>query len=62
MKLYHGTTEKAARAALAEGLCPRCETGDSSNWDDHPSSAEHVYLTETYAGYFAMAATEGDER
>jgi hypothetical protein len=62
MKLYHGTTETVARLALTEGLCPRSETGADSRWEAHPSSGEHVYLTETYAGYFAMSATEGDER
>lgn len=60
MLLYHGTTEAVAKAALIEGLLPRCKSGVMSRWTEHPSSPDHVYLTETYAGYFAMqAAKEG---
>lgn len=62
MKLYHGTSERVARLAMAEGLFPRSESGVSSTWEDHPSSPNHIYLTTAYAGYFAMNATEDDER
>ena len=63
MKLYHGTTEAVARAALIEGLLPRAETGDDEgNWEDCPSNPELVYLTVAYAGYFAMAAAKDGER
>jgi hypothetical protein len=33
-----------------------------SQWDDHPSSPDHVYLTVAYAAYFAMQATPDGER
>jgi hypothetical protein len=60
MKLYHGTTGAVARRALTEGLSPRSETGVSGNWKDHPSWPSRVYLTTTYAPYFAgMAQAEG---
>ena len=62
MKLYHGTSERVARLALQHGLQPRSESGVESQWDDHPSSPDHVYLTAAYAAYFAMQATEKGER
>lgn len=58
MRLYHGTTEAVARAALAQGLAPRSATQVSGNWDKHPSNANAVYLTTAYAGYFAACAAE----
>ena len=61
MKLYHGTSERVARLAMTEGLCPRFESGVESVWEDHPSSEHYVYLTVAYAAYFAMnAAPEGE--
>ena len=62
MLLYHGTSERVARLALTEGLVPRFESGVDSVWQAHPSNEHCVYLTSAYAGYFAMNATEGDER
>ena len=62
MLLYHGTSERVARLAMTEGLSPRFQSGVESVWGDHPSSEHHVYLTTAYAGYFAMNATEGEER
>ena len=62
MKLYHGTSERVARLAMTEGLCPRFESGVESVWEDHPSSEHYVYLTTAYAGYFAMNATQDGER
>ena len=62
MKLYHGTTEAIARAALEDGLCPRDETGVESNWEEHPSRGDMVYLTRAYAPYFAMCAAGMEER
>ena len=58
MRLYHGTNEAIARAALTDGLKPRCETGSKSHWSECPSREDLVYLTAAYAGYFAMHATE----
>lgn len=63
MKLYHGTSEKAARQILAgAGIRPRGKK--SGNWkhtiESHP---ECVYLTTAYAPYFAhMAAPPKGER
>lgn len=65
MKLYHGTTESVARKALIEGLKPRSmlEENGNGNWEHTvESNPECVYLTDTYAGYFAMNATKGDEK
>jgi hypothetical protein len=60
MKLYHGTTEAIARKALKEGLKPRIATG-KSNWKHtSESNPSLVYLTDTYAPYFAIAATRAD--
>jgi len=59
MKLYHGTSEAVARLAMTEGLRPRSERGDAESvWTEHPSSADHVYLTTAYAPYFAQAALD----
>ena len=56
MLLYHGTTATIARKALTEGLKPRSITG-ASNWKHTVESrADCVYLTSTYAGYFALCA------
>ena len=60
MKLYHGTSVKAAKRALKEGLQPRWESNVDSQWETHPSSPDHVYLTVAYAPYFGLHAA-GDE-
>lgn len=63
MKLYHGTSEAVARASIVDGLLPRCETGLSSNWTEHPSRDDLVYLTTAYAGHFGICAMkEGDTK
>lgn len=54
MKLYHGTTERVALKAITEGLKPRGER--PSVWKDAPSSPDAVYLTDTYAAYYGIAA------
>jgi hypothetical protein len=61
MKLYHGTSEKAALAALNEGLKPR---GKSKGHWQHSvlSRSDAVYLTAAYAMYFAIHAAKGGER
>lgn len=56
MKLYHGTTEAIARRALKCGLKPRGTTKQGGNWEME-SQPDCVYLTETYAPYFAFSAT-----
>jgi hypothetical protein len=56
MKLYHGTTEVAARSALTRGLLPRA-VSKTSNWRRTvQSNAKAVYLTNVYAVYFAVQA------
>lgn len=54
MKLYHGTSEKAAKAALSGGLRPRRDT-KRSNWaaTSHPGA---VYLTSAYGPFFGANA------
>lgn len=61
MRLYHGTSERVARLAIDHGILPRSESGAPSNWTEQPSIANHVYLTTTYAGYFAMSATDPED-
>lgn len=57
--LYHGTTAAVARKVLEEGLKTRATTGSKGNWDHTiPSPEDRVYLTNSYAGYFALSATE----
>lgn len=61
MKLYHGTTERIGRRAKAEGLRPRKLTG-KSNWkhvvESNPSL---IYLTTTYAPYYALHVLNGSK-
>lgn len=52
--LYHGTSKAVAQKALREGLRPR--GGRTSNWSKAPSRNDRVYLTDTYAVYFAFCA------
>jgi len=62
MKLYHGTTESVARAALEDGLSPRDDTGVPSVWKDHPTRGDMVYLTDAYGLYFALCALKDGEK
>lgn len=62
MKLYHGTSEKAWQSILAGGvILPRADR--KGNWGHTacPSHPQGVYLTDTYGGYFALMAVEGNE-
>lgn len=60
--LYHGTSESAARRAVAEGLRPR-GADRPGNWGGEvESNPECVYLTDVYGPYFASHAASGDER
>jgi hypothetical protein len=62
MKLYHGTSEWAAREALSKGLHPR-GGGSIDNWKHTVSSNPNgVYLTDTYACHFAMHAMQNHPR
>lgn len=61
MKIYHGTNEHTAKKALVEGLKPRIATG-KSNWKHTTeSNPSMVYLTDTYAPYFAFSSTPLDD-
>ena len=57
MLLYHGTSERVARKALSEGLRTRRSLNIKGNWHHTvQSNPKAVYLTDSYAGYFAMTA------
>lgn len=62
MRIYHGTAERHLEAILKEGIKPRGKIG-IDNWKHTVSSnARAVYLTTTYALYFASNACQGGER
>lgn len=62
MKLYHGTSESRARKIMVEGLKPRGKSG-KTNWKHSiESNPNAVYLTDAYPLYFAVQASNGDER
>ena len=62
MLLYHGTNEAAARKALIHGIRPRGRTGKNQWKHTVGSNPSVVYLTETYAGYFAGNAARGNQK
>lgn len=64
MKLYHGTSEQAARIIIeSKRIAPRSVIRGKSNWEHTvESNPSTVYLTETYPAYFAANATKGDEK
>lgn len=55
--LYHGTSVEYLDVILKEGLKPRMDR--KGNWSEFPSRKDMVYLTTTYALYFANAAARG---
>jgi len=56
MRLFHGTSERHIEKILKDGLAPRSVNGNT-NWAHSINSDErNVYLTTTYAGYFAVQA------
>lgn len=57
MKLYHGTSAAVARRALFGGVEPR---GDRKSTWSVASAKDRVYLTDSYALYFAANAS-GEE-
>ncbi len=64
MEFYHGTSVKNAERILKEGLLPRYDQDGlvKSNWEHSvPSAYDRVYLTNIYAPYFAMGASDYDE-
>ena len=61
MKLYHGTSRAALSQILKHGIKPRSESS-KGNWEKAPSHAHRVYLTNSYALYFAVAAMSDDDK
>lgn len=63
MKLYHGTNGAWVDNVLARGLEPRGNRAARNNWKHvaHQSNSRCVYLTDSYAPYFAVNASRGRE-
>ena len=60
--VYHGTSSRHLDDILKHGIRPRGVKG-KSNWDHTIKSNPHaVYLTTTYAGYFAGNAAKKKEK
>lgn len=60
MKLYHGTSERHLARIKRAGLKPRGHK--KSNWKAHPSHPDAIYLTNSYAVFYANACARGKER
>jgi hypothetical protein len=61
MILYHGTSERALRDILKDGIKPRGRK--KGNWQHTvTSNAQAVYLTDAYPLHFASNAVRGKER
>lgn len=60
MILYHGTSTKHLDKMLTEGIKPTGVTGVKSLWEVE-SAKDRVYLTSTYALYFAIHAAMKDD-
>lgn len=59
--LYHGTSSRFFGDIMTKGIRPRGDTGAESIWEKVPSVPDRVYLTNCYAPYYAVTATdEGD--
>lgn len=57
MVLYHGTSTEYRELIRTQGIRPRCETGQPSNWKGPvESKSDLVYLTSCYPVYFASCA------
>lgn len=59
--LYHGTTGSHHSRIMFEGLRSRSETGHSNWHGKFESSAEAIYLTDTYPTFFASQAKVVDD-
>ncbi len=59
MKLYHGTSETAAKLVLSSGLQPRAKHRGQHNWKHAFAGNRHtVYLTDAYPVTYAVEAVE----
>jgi RNA:NAD 2''-phosphotransferase len=62
MILFHGTSSRWLDQILAQGIRPRRRTRFEGNWTDTVNShANHVYLTDSYAPYFAECAIPSED-
>jgi hypothetical protein len=52
LRLFHGTSQKHLNSILNKGLSPR--GNEPSNWEEYPSANDRVYLTRSYAIFFAI--------
>lgn len=61
--LYHGTNGRWLANILKNGLRPRGQSKTRNNWKHvaHQSNAACVYLTDSYAPYFAFNAARGKD-
>lgn len=60
MKLYHGTSERFLARIKRKGLHPRGRK--KGNWKAHPSHPDAIYLTNSYAVFYANACARGNEK
>lgn len=60
IRLQHGTSSLLLGNILDRGLQPRAHTATRrfGNWPHAPSNSLHVYLTNTYAFYYAQHAVD----
>ena len=59
MRLYHGTSSKNLDSILSKGIRPRGRK--KGNWKGFPSRPDMVYLTNSYAPFFAIqSCVDGD--
>lgn len=63
MLLYHGTNERWLDSIIKNGLRPRGRSQARNNWKHvaHQSNPRCVYLTDSYAPYFAFIASRGED-
>jgi hypothetical protein len=60
MYLYHGTSSSHLESIRKHGIQPR-GFDSNGNWEHTVLSGEdRVYLTDVYAGYFALCASDGE--
>lgn len=61
MKLFHGTNGDWVKSIIRNGIEPRRRTAARNNWKHvpHQSNPQCVYLTDSYAPYFANNASRG---